>query len=844
MVNSVAFAPKISVLGANTNIGPVAQAQRPGTYGGTFSSDNMYEWLQKLFGKSTLPDTPKTTAPWDSPYAKDPSRANPTENEFFKPYYLSSLTPAEIKLLKDTYGKPLDNVSAEQLLEWLNHYLNAALLNPGGVSSAIEQIQALRAVIIKAATLQVQVETLAIRRLDLLYRKGVIKFEEYSIAVRAESVKLRDLRFQLESVSITYAQLNNAIGRALVNVEERRVETAIAGLQLQINSAIDSASKNLLALRTNAKTGGVNVEAQIQNMQYATFSILDKADTTRQAALAPANGTKPRALGIFPLMVGDTFLDDSQRSQLDKTLFPVTNGYTRNGRGSFQPNLALDVSGQSISPGTAVESTLAQQQRIKEAQGRLRQLSQTDLRELGGTLDELDRQIGETVRVRNTLSNGVTTNAIVNPNRAQTFTDYEKAFEDARKQVLASVDLDPKFRAQIKSLNNYQWRLLMVSMAAASTLSQGGKIGAAAGTLIPIPGVGTVSGYLAGKAVQTFMEQVAGEFGYVPQSPWLWMNALGTFMRSLNLEATVHQQLIAIETNKIQLEQLRVSQDLEKLASARSNLSEAEYNQLAREAQQKQQRLELELNSVRTNRDRYQVALVNLNVGKQAVAVNTAIADITNANADASAQQAITNLQIAQVSKEQAVFNNNLQIATSALTAYNGDAAKTIITYGAKLIAKTDVGLIIPQRLLSEAQIAISEKNRLQGDDGSTSPLSPQASNREVALDDPEVLALAARKTNAEFASLHPQAWGIVNANNGQNVVGRLAVRFVLTGQLGSAADYSPARWSNAGENKLPPNPRIANGTIVMRLDAESNPMLTPRQIRPGTIPGDGEGVQ
>jgi hypothetical protein len=812
------------------------------------NSDQMYNWIRNLFfldpnRDNYIPAAPDTSQiPFSqSPYAQRQRAQGATDSAFVGfpdvPRYFRELSPQDQATLNKAFGEVIPGeLTMAQVIEWLDRLLAAAALNPGGASSTLEQLTAARALIIRVQTSEIQTKILTLRRLDLYYKKKAISQEQYALLVRGNINEIQAMQIQLDRLSVGYAKIANRYNLASlkIDIERQLVSREILNQTIQRDLAV--AQNNLSSLRFNAQTATTTVQNQIVMRDYIFFGIIDNAQSGFLTANAQVRGAQGHSPGKIPRFVG-VALSDQKRDELQDALFPFMR-YRKTEGGSFVR--AQDERAGYLTPTEAGSATQVQQDRISRGMAAMSNLSGAEQKALGISVSAAAAEIKAINELPPTQLNPNTYQGVIAkrlPARLATIEDFNLL----KKAIESNVSLQeksPQLIQFIRKLNVAQFKFIMISAGIQGTLNQSGKAGAILGMFGGPFGVG--AGFAGGMIVQAFIEKFAGQVGYIPQTWAQFANSWGQFIRGEAVLATEINRLEAIEAYQIGLAQDALNRDAFVLGENRSNMSEAELKtrMAAYELRAKaldEQRASLDILDQRLQAN--QQSLVDL---RRTFAVGQQSAELAIASSEGTREQAIMNLRIAKLSKEQTVFNNNIRIGINSGIAYNNEVARIYLIYGGPILARTEYGLLIKPDTLAQARDEIQAVQEQAQNEQPGSVLAARARAQVVELDDARVLALAAARTNREFAGLYPEAWQIMSEGNGRQRIGNLVVRFLNTGEIGNAGDYSP--FTDTSNARPIADTRLAVRVVYRQEESDGAPVSEPagRSRQPQQNPGSG----
>jgi hypothetical protein len=796
-------------------------AQKPEPTNPNNPGEIFYRFLSKVF-KFTPVETPRDftqTEYYKTRKADQQTPKTPTKGAIPYPSALTSLTDEEKAIVKKFMGGDIDGYSLPDVVAKLDYLLQIAVLNPGGAGSTIEQLQAARTVVIRAMTVEVQNQTNAIRKLDLLYRDGMITADIYGLNLRAAMNELRALRNAMDVVNNQIAALSNQLGSSILEVDRDRLAINLKSLEEKIIAAEKIGQEQLSTIRINADTSALNVTAQTTAFNYLMQGWGQYAVDARGRAIGTVPGSAARNPYAVPNVLGSTVLSSDQQASLTQALFPATTANNQ-----AQTTVPSDAGlGQYITPQIARNATLYQQQNIAQGLSTLRTLSNEQIQTRYGT----SRANLESELIRLNITKPKTLNRSayqqILSNRVPYKNLTQADFEKLKSQVEQDTKLSPAFVKFIKGLNQAQWQALVLTTVAIGSVGQLGKVGGGIGLIFG--GVGAIPGYWAGKAIEGAINTVAGDAGYIPQSWASFSNSLGTYVRSNNLVLTEITRLQTIQSLSIQREQLVISQKQLAIRESSNNLSEVELIKSIEQTENQQQRLTQAREALTQRADQLDISVANRDLVQQSLRVDRQIQQNNLAVAQANRGQAETNRRIAETLNQQIPYNGNLNIVIRAGLDFNSEVSAIMVRNGIasdKFVAVTRNGLLISMANLEAARRELSEA----GAQGAS--ILTGTTQSDQSADNIIVLRRAAQLTEQQFAQKYSEAWRILNFQDGNNVVGRLGTEFLLTGRLRNVEKYSPFNTSEP-PSSLPDNYRLSDPKIVWRYQSTSPDLLGPR---------------
>lgn len=808
---------------------PIILAQKPEGTNPNNPGEIFYRFLSKVF-KFTPVETPRDftqTEYYKTRKAAEQTPNPPTKGAISYPSALSTLTEQDKAIVKKFMGGDIEGFSLPDVVAKLDYLLQIAVLNPGGAGSTIEQLQAARTVVIRAMTTEVQNQVNTVRQLDLLYRDRLITADTYGLNLRAAMNDLRGLRNTMDLINNQFAALSNQVGLSILGVDRERLGINIENLKVRLDAAEKIGQEQLKTIQINADTSALNVTAQTKAFNYLMQGWGQYAVDARGRAIGIVPDSSGRNPYIVPSVVGSTVLTAEQQTSLTRALFPATSANNQ-----AQTSVSGDSGlGQYITPQIAKSATLNQQQNIAQGLSALTSLSNQQIQTRYGTSRAnleaalVRLNIAEPKALNRSGYQQILTNRVKYANLTQA--DYAKL----KSQVEQNSQLSPAFVKFIKGINQAQFQALTLSTLAIGSVGQLGKVGGGLGLIFG--GVGAIPGYWMGKALEGTINTVAGEAGYIPQSWASFANSLGTYVRSNTLVLTELTRLQTIESLNIQRQQLIITQKQFAIRETSNNLSEAELVKSIEQTESQQQRLTQSREALLQRADQLEISVANRDFLLLSLRVDRQIQENNLAVAQANRGQAQTNLRIAETLNQQIPYNGNLNIVVRAGLDFNSDVSAVMVRNGLpsdKFVSVTRNGLLISAANLEAARRELSEVG-VQG-----SSVLRGTVEGEQNSDNINVMRRAAQLTEQQFAQKYPEAWRILNFQDGNNVVGRLGTEFLLTGRLSNIQKYSPFNV-NETPAQLPANYRLSDPQIVWRYQPVSSdsPTLRPaNDLTPG----------
>jgi hypothetical protein len=724
-------------------------------------------------------------------------------------------------------------------------YLGGALANPASLS---EQDIANMRNSVNASTLEVRKDIQSLQAFGAMLQAGVISEQEHQVLIREKRLEINAKLLELGKLNETVQRENQKLNNSELGVLKQQLDLAIRQRVAEYTGVIQGA-------RTQAQTVGINTNTLETNLSNELQGVRIGAYNTLMSGAGKFSGVRDnqgpayengRLLSPDLIISGNTGSSVSVSSRdFYNQVFPIGQVWAQQNPAGL---VAGRESGQQLNPEqvrtqmgavlSRLEGSISQLENNPILQGRLREVGLQPSDAIHAIQNSRQYQQNQVqLLTRDGLNLAIPREIDVNATLIQT-----------RSEVIKNTQLSPEQRTFLQGLSDVQYTNLAYHSTMAAVKAGLPLVAGLAGL-----GVAGPPGAIAAAAVTLAVIKVVDGTLNLPGNSSV-PNAIGGLARLDGIALVLADNNLAREAQATTQRTVENQRNAYAMSQRTSQQARLDLAQGRTSVNQAATLLGINADALQTRDQKYQTSLAILDVTQNSLVGTQQIARINQDRAQADQTLARLQNSYAALRGENDLVKDRTRRLCDAVNTINGDFYKLSITNGLNAdngarIYRTELGVVFGPTQLVRAQQQLASDPRTSSDGPRLPPNAPGGqTSSELPLNDPRVIARAARNANEQVFAFDPSLREVVNQPSGYYARSLLNAepgalrRLVSESTFGSDSRVQTVPQLNLDAAVAVFDPAAARAKA---LEPRRNPEPTtipPAQVRPTPQPGNVDG--